>query len=84
MKAIIHIQEINSTQVSEITAKTIEDAIWAYAHNSAFDWDDFDCARLMRYPESEDIKWMEFEFITEKLVVRHVYGERYTAQWADL
>ena len=84
MIAIIHIQEINSTQVSEITAKTIEDAIWAYAYNAAFDWEHFEFARLMRYPKSEDINWMEFEFITEKLIVRHIYGERYTAQWVEL
>lgn len=82
--AIIHIQEITSTQVSEVTANTIEDAIWAYAHNAACDWDDFECAKLKRYPHSEDVNWMEFEFITEKLVIRHVYGERYTAEWVNI
>ena len=82
--AIIHIQEITSTQVGEVIANTIEDAMWAYAHNAAYDWDDFECVKLMRYRHSDDIQWMEFEFITEKLVIRHIYGERYTAEWINL
>ena len=81
---IIHIQEITSTQVSEITAKTVEDALWAYAHNAAFSWDDFECGRLKRYPRSNDIHWMEFEFIAEKLTIQHTYGNRYSAEWVNI
>ena len=84
MATIIHIQEITSTQVSEVNAASIEDAMWAYAHNAAFNWDDFDCATLKKYPHSEDINCMEFEFITEKLTIQHIYGNRYTAEWVNI
>lgn len=84
MATIIHIQEVTSTQVSEITAASIEDAMWAYAHNAAFNWNDFDCAKLKKYPHSEDINCMEFEFITEKLTIQHIYGNRYTAEWVNI
>lgn len=84
MATIIHIQELTSTQVSEIIDKSIEDAMWAYAHNAAFDWDDLVCAKLKRYPRSKAIHWMEFEFVTERLTIRHVYGTRYTAEWVNI
>lgn len=81
---VIHIQEITSGQVTEIIAETMEKALWAYAHNAAFNWDDFDGAKLKKYPHSEDINWMEFEFITEKLTIQHIYGNRYTAEWVNI
>ena len=36
--AVIHIQEVNSDQVTEIIAETVEKALWAYAHNACFRW----------------------------------------------
>lgn len=83
-KIIIHIQELNSSQVTEVKAHTIEDGMWAYAHNAAFDWDAFECAKLMRYRGKKMIKWMEFCFAEEYLIIRRVGRRRYTAEWVDM
>ena len=79
----IHIQERTSTQVTEITHKDIESAIWAYAHNAAFDWDGLELATVHFYPKSDVISHMVFEFETETLTVQHEYDLRFTAAWED-
>ena len=35
---VIHIQEANSDQVTEVTARNVSLAMRAYAKNAAFDW----------------------------------------------
>lgn len=81
MATIIHIQEVVSTQVSEISAKTVEQALWAYAHNAAARWTAFTGATVKCYPKSDAIKEMVFMFENEQLTLRHVYGERFSAEW---
>lgn len=81
MATIIHIQEVNSTQVSEVIAETIEKALWAYAQNAAFRWSAFTGTTLKRYPKSDIIKEMVFTFEGEQLTLYHVYGERFSAEW---
>ena len=83
--AIVLIQEENSTQVTQIIAEDVESAIWAYAHNACFRWDELDGVKLKRYPRNKrDIRWMEFAFDEEYLVVHHVYGNRFTAKWVTI
>ena len=81
MATIIHIQEVNSTQVSEILSENVEKALWAYAQNAAFRWSAFTGATLKRYPKSDIIKEMTFIFEGEQLTLCHVYGERFSAEW---
>lgn len=79
--AIIHIQEVTSTQVTEIIAETLEDALWAYAHNACYRWEAFAEATAEYYPKSDAIKRMVFMFDDEQLTLCNVYGERFTAEW---
>lgn len=85
MAVIVHIQEVTSTQVTEVTAETVEDALWAYAHNAAANWDSFECAKRTWYPRRrKTTKWMEFCFSTEYLILKHTYGNRFTAEWVNM
>lgn len=81
MVAIIHIQEVGSTQVSEFIAETTEQALWAYAYNAAARWNAFTGATLKYYPRSSTIKEMVFMFDDEQLTLCHTYGERFSAEW---
>ena len=54
--AVIHIQEVNSDQVTEIIAETVEKALWAYAHNACFRWSEWAGATAECYPKSNAIK----------------------------
>lgn len=81
MAIIIHIQEVNSTQVSEVIAETVERALWAYAHNAAARWAAFTEATAHYYPNNVDIERMVFTFDGEQLTLCHVYGERFSAEW---
>lgn len=78
---VIHIQEVTSTQVTEITAENVEKALWAYAHNACFRWDEWAGATAEYYPKSDAIKRMVFIFDDEQLTLYNVYGERFTAEW---
>lgn len=79
--AVIHIQEVNSDQVTEIIAETVEKALWAYAHNACFRCSEWDGATAEYYPKSDMIKRMVFMFDNEQLTLCNVYGERFTAEW---
>lgn len=79
--AIIHIQEVTSTQVTEIIAETVENALWAYAHNACYLWEAFVEATMEYYPKSETVKKAVFMFDDEQLTLYNVYGERFTAEW---
>lgn len=81
MATIIHIQEVNSTQVSEILTETIEQALWTYAHNAAARRNAFTGTTLKYYPKSSIIKEMVFMFDDEQLTLCHTYGERFSAEW---
>lgn len=85
--AIIHIQEITSTQVTEIIMDATEAAIMAYARNSAFVWDQLICVKFWYFPGDRVIRRAVFEFDTERLVIRHeaslAGGHRYLAAWLD-
>lgn len=85
--AIIHIQETTSTQVTELIKSTAEEAIMAYAHNAAFDWDQLISARFRYFPGDKVIRRAVFEFNTERLIVRHEisteHGHRYIAAWLN-
>lgn len=78
---IVHIQEIESTQVSAITSVSVEKAIWAYAKNAAANWRDLVHAQTIYYPNSNYVYCVKFEFATEELIIDHVYGDRFTALW---
>ena len=80
---VIHIQEVNSDQVTEVTAKDAKTAIRAYAKNAAFSWLDLDKS-IMRYHDGKSVKRAVFYFRTEKLTITNVYGNRYIAVWTDL
>lgn len=79
--SIIHIQEVTSDQVTEITAENVEKALWAYAHNACFRWDEWTGATVEYYPKSDTIKKMVFTFDNEELTLYNVYGMRFTAKW---
>lgn len=78
---VIHIQEVTSTQVTEITAETVEKALWAYAHNACFKWDEWAGTTVEYYPKSETVKKTVFMFDNEELILYNVYGMRFTAEW---
>ena len=78
---IIHIQEVNSDQVTEIIAETMEKALLAYAHNACFRWNEWAGATAEYYPKSNAIRKMVFMFDNEQLTICHVYGERFSAEW---
>ena len=79
--AIIHIQEVNSDQVTEIIAETVEKALWAYTNNACFKWSEWAGTTVEYYPKSDMIKRMVFMFDNEQLTLCNVYGERFTAEW---
>ena len=81
--AIIHIQEVSSEQVTEVIANNYKDAILAYAKNAAFKWADHIHTSVRYYENSDCVKRMSINFKTERLVVRHVYGNRYTVAWVE-
>ena len=78
---VTHIQEVNSDQVTEIIAETVEKALWAYAHNACFRWSEWAGATAEYYPKSNAIKKMVFIFNNEQLTLCNVYGERFIAEW---
>lgn len=78
---VIHIQEVTSTQVTEIIAETLEDALFAYAHNACHRWEAFAEATAEYYYKSDAIKRMVFMFDNEELILYNVYGMRFTAEW---
>ena len=78
---VIHVQEVTSTQVTEIIAETLEDALFAYAHNACDRWETFAEATAEYYYKSDAIKKMVFIFDDEQLTLYNVYGERFTAEW---
>ena len=78
---VIHIQEVTSTQVTEIIAETLEDALFAYAHNACYRWEAFAEATAEYYYKSDAIKKMVFIFDDEQLTLYNIYGERFTAEW---
>lgn len=85
--ATIHIQEITSTQVTEVIMDTIEAAIMAYARNAAANWDQLFNARFRYYPGDKVVRRAAFEFDTERLVIQHEIssagGHRYLAAWIN-
>jgi hypothetical protein len=87
MATIVHIQEITSTQVTELIRNSTEEAIRAYAQNAAFDWSQLYNARAKFFPGTAIVRRMVFEFNTERLIVRHEmtseYGHRYIVAWVD-
>ena len=52
----IHIQKVHSWIVTEITAETVEQGLWAYAHTAYAQWDKWTGAIMEYYPESDVIK----------------------------
>lgn len=87
MATIIHIQEVDSTQVTEFIRNTTEEAIRAYAQNAAFDWTQLYSTRVNYFPGTTVVRRMVFEFKDERLIVLHemtsVYGHRYVVAWLN-
>lgn len=84
--SIIHIQEVNSDQVTEVIAKDAKTAIRAYAKNAAFSLSDLD-KYIIQYHDNKlvnGVKCAIFYFRMEKLTITNIYGNRYLAVWADL
>lgn len=85
MAAIIHIQEVTSSQVTEVIMDTTEAAIMAYARNAAANWDRLFMARFRYYPGDKVVRRAVIVFDTEKLVVKHeassAGGHRYLVAW---
>lgn len=87
MATIIHIQEVDSTQVTEFIRNTTEEAIRAYAQNAAYNWEHLYGSRVRYFPGTTVVRRMVFEFNTERLIVRHemtsTYGHRYIVAWLN-
>lgn len=87
MATVIHIQEVNSTQVTEFIRNSTEEAIRAYAQNAAFDWTQLYNARVKYFPGTTVVRRMVLEFNTERLIVRHemtsACGHRYVVAWLN-
>lgn len=82
MAIIIHIQEVNSTQVTEVTAETLEKAIAKYAMNATCNAYMSSKPEINHYKLSPNVvHWIGFPFKEELLVVTHIYGQRYMAEW---
>lgn len=87
MATIIHIQEVDSPQVTEYIKDNTEEAIRAYAKNAAANWEHLYNVRIKYFPGTKVVYRMVFEFNTERLIVRHemssVYGHRYVVAWLN-
>lgn len=82
MATIIHIQEVNSTQVTEIIAPSLEAAILKYAVNAAGSTYMHSKPEVNNYKlDPNVVHWIGFPFKDELLVVTHIYGQRYLAEW---
>ena len=82
MAVIIHIQEVNSTQVTEIIAPTLEEAITAYAMNATCNAYMHSNPGVNNYKLAPNtVRWIGFPFREELLIVSHIYGQRYLAEW---
>ena len=79
--AVIHIQEVNSNQVTEITARNVSLAIRAYAKNAAFDWNSLQ--NVVTGFHGKTLYRRVYNFQTEKLTLELVTANRYIATWTD-
>ena len=79
----IHIQKIHSWIVTEVTAETIELALWASAHSAYAQWHRWTGATFEYRPESDMVKKAIFTFEDGQYTIYHVYGERFTAVWEE-
>lgn len=82
---IIHIQEKNSSQITEIVAPTLEAALMAYVRNAAYAWDEFDGRPCYSYPrrtaQGRDIIEAAYFFRSEHCVLYKVAECRFYAEW---
>ena len=79
---VIHIQEVNSDQVTEITARNTNLAMRAYAKNAAFDWNSLQ--NVTTGFHGKTLYCRVYNFQTEKLTLELITTNRYRAIWADL
>lgn len=80
--AIIHIQEANSDQVTEVTARNVNLAMRTYAKNAAFDWSSLQNAVTGFHGKT--LYRRVYNFQTEKLTLELIATDRYVATWTDL
>jgi hypothetical protein len=80
----IHIQEADSTQVTEIIALSIKDALFAYARNAAFNWDELHHCYIFYYDNTTVIDSIVYCFTSEVLTIKHIMGARFLAEWKDI
>lgn len=79
---VVHIQEVNSDQVTEVTARNASLAIRAYAKNAAFDWSSLQNAVTGFHGKT--LYRRVYDFQTEKLTLELIATDRYMATWTDL
>lgn len=79
---VIHIQEANSDQVTEVTARNVNLAMRAYAKNAAFDWSSLQNAVTGFHGRT--LYRRVYNFQTEKLTLELIATDRYVATWTNL
>lgn len=77
----INVQKVHSTIVFSITAETVVQCLWAYAHCVYAQWHRWTGATMEYYPESDTVKKAIFTFEDNELTIYHVYGGRFTSEW---
>lgn len=79
---VIHIQEVNSDQVTEVIARNASLAIRAYAKNAAFDWNSLQ--NVITGFHGKTLYRRVYSFQTEELTLELIATNRYMATWTDL
>lgn len=79
---VIHIQEVNSEQVTEVTARNISLAIRTYAKNAAFDWNSLQ--NVITGFHGKTLYRRVYSFQTEELTLELITANRYRAVWTNL
>lgn len=76
---VVHIWDTHQNQTTEVYAKTIEQAIWAYAHHACMNWNSLEEA--VSYNDGE---WWVFHFTGETLTLRKWQNRNdrvWSAEW---
>lgn len=79
---VIHIQEVNSDQVTEVITRNVSLAIRAYAKNAAFDWNSLQ--NVVTGFHGKTLYRRVYDFQNEKLTLELIAANRYMATWTDL
>lgn len=85
---IIHVHELYSNQVVEITANSISDCLWAYARHNAWDLKELEKTHKQTYRKpyiDSNLQKVTFSFATEQLTLERLNGSNvWLAIWGDM